>query len=75
MLALANLRGSPREKKNAAAVGLNPNSAAKTLEALSESADVLGGSGGSTVITDPLFELWLRRRGVAGPPADAGEDD
>jgi len=74
MLALANLPGSPREQANAAAVGLNPNSASKTLEALRASANVLDVAGGRTVITDPLFTLWLRRRGLAGATADAGED-
>jgi hypothetical protein len=66
MLALANLPGSPREKANAAAVGLNPNSATKTLEGLRESADVFEPAPGGSMITDPLFELWLRRRGLTG---------
>src|SRR5919109_902752 len=74
MLALANLPGSPREAANAAAVGLNPNSVRKSVEALRASADVLDlGDGGPPVITDPLFELWLRRRGLAG--VGSGEAD
>jgi hypothetical protein len=74
MLALANLPGSPREAANAAAVGLNPNSVRKSVEALRASADVLDlGDGGPPVITDPLFELWLRRRGLAG--IGSGEAD
>jgi hypothetical protein len=73
MLALANLPGSPREAANAAAVGLNRNSVRKTIESLRAGADVLDSDGGSTpAITDPLFELWLRRRGLAG--LGPGED-
>jgi hypothetical protein len=73
MLSLANLPGSPREKSNAAAVGLNPNSASKTLESLRAGADALDLPGGHAAITDPLFELWLRRRGVTGPAFDVDE--
>jgi hypothetical protein len=73
MLALANLPGSPREAGNAAAVGLNRNSVRKTVESLRAGADVLDADGSSTpTITDPLFELWLRRRGLAG--LGPGED-
>jgi uncharacterized protein len=74
MIALANLPGSPREQANAAAVGLNPNSASNTLEGLRASADVLD-LRGRTVITDPLFELWLRRRGLSGAPSVDDADD
>ena len=74
MLALANLPGSPREAANAAAVGLNRNSVRKTVETLRASADVLDVDGSSApAITDPLFELWLRRRGLAG--VGPGEDE
>jgi uncharacterized protein len=66
MLAIANLRTSPRESATAAAVGLNPNSAARTMEMLRDSADLIQTEVAGTVITDPLFELWLRRRGLAG---------
>jgi uncharacterized protein len=74
MIALANLPGSPRDRANAAAVGLNPNSALKTLETLRAAADVID-TAGATVITDPLLALWLRRRGLAGATADVSLDD
>ena len=64
MLALANLPGSPREAANAAAVGLNRNSVRKTVESLRAKADLLDAD--PPTITDPLFALWLRRRGLAG---------
>jgi hypothetical protein len=71
MLALANLPGSPRESANAAAVGIKTGSVAATVEALRASADVIDDpDGGRVAITDPLFELWLRRRGVAGVTGD-----
>jgi hypothetical protein len=73
MLALANLPGSPREAANAAAVGLNPNSVRKTIEGLRAGADVLEAGETAPAITDPLFALWLRRRGLAG--LGAGEED
>jgi uncharacterized protein len=67
MLALANLPGSPREAANAAAVGLKAGSVAATLEGLRAGADLIDApTGGRAVITDPLFELWLRRRGLTG---------
>jgi uncharacterized protein len=74
MLALANLPGSPREAANAAAVGLNRNSVRKTVETLRASADVLDvDTSSAPAITDPLFELWMRRRGLAG--LGPGEDE
>jgi predicted protein tyrosine phosphatase len=75
MIALANLTGSPREAANARAVGLNPNSSAKTLEALRAAADVFDDPHTGPTITDPLFELWLRRRGLAGLPTQTPDDD
>lgn len=67
MVALANLPGSPRQAANAAAVGLRSGSVRATIEALRESADLIDSAvDGRPVITDPLFELWLRRRGLTG---------
>jgi hypothetical protein len=69
-LALANL-GSPYTVDNAAAVGLNRNSVATALEGLRDRADIVDDDGRPR-LTDPLFELWLRRRGVL--PADLARD-
>jgi len=74
MVAMANLPGSPREAANAAAVGLRTGSVSATLEGLRESADLIEAPGsGRLVICDPLFELWLRRRGLTGLAADGEE--
>jgi hypothetical protein len=76
MLALANLPGSPREAANAAAVGLKAGSVAATLEGLRAGADLIDApTGGRAVITDPLFELWLRRRGLTGLAAATELED
>ena len=61
-LALANL-GSPHVADNAAAVGLNPNSVRAALEGLRDRADIIA-TDGVPRLTDPMFELWLQRRGV-----------
>jgi hypothetical protein len=73
MVALANLPGSPREAANATAVGLKSGSVSAAVEGLRESADLIEPTaGGRPIITDPLFELWLRRRGLTGA---GGEDE
>lgn len=71
MLAIANLQGTPREAANASAVGIRPGSVPKAIEALRDRADLID-LGGLPMITDPLFELWLRQRGIASiaPPTD-----
>jgi uncharacterized protein len=69
-LALASL-GSPYVADNAAAVGLNRNSIGAALDGLRDRADIVE-TGGTPRLTDPVFELWLQRRGVL--PSDlAGE--
>lgn len=64
MLAIANLQGTPREAANASAVGIRPGSVPTTIDALRDRADLIDVNGLPT-ITDPLFELWLGRRGIA----------
>lgn len=61
-LALANL-GSPYAGDNAAAVGLNLNSVGSAMEGLRDRADIID-TDGVPRLTDPVFELWLQRRGV-----------
>jgi uncharacterized protein len=72
-LALANL-GSPYAKDNAAAVGLNPNSVRGAIDGLRDRADVIQADGGPR-LTDPLFELWLQRRGVLQADVARGSGD
>lgn len=55
----------------AAAVGIKRQSIGKALESLIANADVIE-QDGRPRITDPMFELWLRRRGLTPP---AGDDD
>ncbi len=61
-LALATL-GSPYAVDNAATVGLNRNSARGAVEGLHNRADVIHADGVQR-LTDPMFELWLQRRGI-----------
>jgi hypothetical protein len=70
MVAIANLDGSPREAANVAAVGIRRGSVSSTLEALRARGDIIETRDvhPSPVITDPLFELWLRERGASGLP-------
>ena len=55
----------------AAAVGIQRTSIGKALESLVAKADVID-EAGRPRLTDPMFELWLQRRGLT--PA-AGNDD
>ena len=55
----------------AAAVGIKRASIGKALESLIANADVIE-QDGRPRITDPMFELWLRTRGLTPP---AGNDD
>jgi len=57
--------------ETAAAVGIKRSSIGKALESLVANADVIN-EDGKPRLTDPMFELWLRTRGLT--PA-AGEDD
>ena len=57
-------------EETAAAVGIKRSSIGKALESLVANADVIY-EDGRPRLTDPMFELWLRGRGLT--PA-AGED-
>jgi hypothetical protein len=57
--------------QTAAAVGINRNTIGSALESLRDRADVID-DGGRPRLTDPMFELWLERRGIA---PHAGEED
>jgi uncharacterized protein len=58
-------------EETAVAVGIKRTSIRKPLESLIANADVITDGGGPR-LTDPMFELWLRRRGLTPP---AGNDD
>jgi hypothetical protein len=70
-LALAALDSSLYSEETAAAVGIKRNTVGSALAGLRDGADVIQERGGEPRLTDPLFELWLERRGLAPP----GEDD
>ncbi len=57
-------------EETAAAVGIQRSSIGNALESLLAKADVIQ-TGDGPMITDPMFELWLQRRGLT--PADGGE--
>lgn len=64
--------GTPlHSEETASAVGIKRSSIGKALESLVLGADVIS-ENGAPRLTDPMFELWLRSRGLT--PA-AGEDD
>jgi hypothetical protein len=58
-------------EETAAAVGIKRSSIGKALESLVANADVIQRDG-KPRLTDPMFELWLKTRGLT--PA-AGDDD
>lgn len=69
--ALAVLSTPLHSHQTADAVGIKRASIGKALESLSANADVID-DGGRPRLTDPLFELWLRNRGLT--PA-SGDDE
>ena len=70
--ALAAVMTPLYSEETAAAVGIQRTSIAKALESLTAQADVID-EGGKPRLTDPMFELWLQRRGLT--PAAGNDDD
>lgn len=70
-LALAVLDGPLYSEQTAAAVGIKRTTIRGALDGLRDRADVIDDRGRPR-LTDPMFELWLERRGIA---PDAGERD
>ncbi len=70
--ALAVLTTPLHSQETAAAVGIKRSSIGKALDSLAANADVIDRDG-QPRLTDPLFELWLRARGLT-PPAGADDD-
>lgn len=69
--ALAVVSSPLYSEETANAVGIKRSSIGKALAAMVDDADVIQ-HGGKPRLTDPMFELWLRRRGLT--PA-SGEDE
>jgi hypothetical protein len=69
--ALAVLTTPLHSEETASAVGIKRSSIGAALESLVANADVID-QGGKPRLTDPMFEHWLRRRGLT---PSGGEDD
>jgi uncharacterized protein len=69
-LALATVRSPLYSEETAAAVGIKRSTIRGALAGLRDRGDVVEGPTGELRLTDPIFELWLERRGLEG----AGED-
>ena len=67
--ALAILSTPLHSQETADAVGIKRSSIGKALESLIANADVID-DGGRPRLTDPLFELWLRNRGLTPTSGD-----
>jgi uncharacterized protein len=70
-LALAVADGPLYSARTAAAVGIKRTTIRKALDGLRGRGEAVEDEGGEPRLTDPLFELWLQRRGLA---ADAPGD-
>jgi hypothetical protein len=60
-------------EETAAAVGIKRTSIRKALESLIANADAIPQEGRPR-LTDPMFELWLRTRGMTPAGGDDYED-
>jgi hypothetical protein len=73
--ALAVLSSPLYSEETATAVGIKRSSISRAVESLLANADVIQ-SGDGPRLTDPMFELWLRQRGlVPAEGEDAAEDE
>jgi hypothetical protein len=70
--ALAVANGPLHSEETAAAVGIKRSSIGRALESLVANADVIQ-EADKPRLTDPMFELWLRARGLT--PATGGDDE
>jgi hypothetical protein len=71
--ALAVTSGPLYSEETAAAVGIKRSSIRRALESLEANADVIDDAG-KPRLTDPMFELWLRGRGLTPSGGDDDED-
>jgi hypothetical protein len=58
-------------EQTAVAVGIQRTSMRAAIESMTSNADVISGAGERPQLTDPMFERWLRDRGLT---PDGGED-
>jgi len=72
--ALAVVPAPLYSEETAAAVGIKRSSISRALESLLANADVIQSADGPR-ITDPMFELWLRRRGLVPAEGDEGAEE
>jgi hypothetical protein len=70
--ALAVAIGPLYSEETATAVGIKRSSIGKALESLVANADVIRDEG-KPRLTDPMFELYLRARGLT--PTSGSDDD
>ncbi len=61
-------------EETAAAVGIKRASIGRALESLVNAADVIHEEGRPR-LTDPMFELWLKARGLTPESGDDATDD
>jgi hypothetical protein len=71
--ALAVAAGPLHSEETAAAVGIKRSSIGRALESLVSNADVID-ENGRPRLTDPMFELWLKQRGLT-PTGGDDEDE
>jgi hypothetical protein len=71
--ALAVVSTPLHSEETAAAVGIKRSSISRSLESLVANADVIQSDDGPR-LTDPMFELWLRERGLTPVEGDDGAD-
>jgi hypothetical protein len=62
-------------EETATAVGIKRTSIARALESLVNNADVIHDDDARPRLTDPLFELWLRSRGLTPEIGDDTQGD
>lgn len=71
--ALAVVAAPLHSEETAAAVGIKRSSIGKALESLAANADIVY-EADKPRLTDPMFELWLQRRGLTPPGGDDYDD-
>jgi uncharacterized protein len=72
--ALAVMSTPLHSEETAAAVGIKRQSIGRALESLVNNADVIH-EDGRPRLTDPMFEHWLKSRGLTPDSGDDAEDD
>jgi hypothetical protein len=71
--ALALVATPLHSEETATAVGIKRSSIGKALESLAANADIVYDRD-KPRLTDPMFELWVQRRGLTPPGGDDYDD-